>query len=190
MAYEFFVRRDGRNRRFTGGKLRFLQEADGGKGATSAAAELCGIALGQSYTNAAVQCRVNFSPAATAEIKGRHRWRRRRMNQHFLKAIPENDACARRGRVRRTEPERRLHSGTMESGQGVVAPSIQSFLTACTSKMAFFSVQTPKMRSIRQENARNFVRNSVFRSPPPPLTNREGLSAIRGPIRGPALSQV
>ena len=48
MAYEFFVRRDGRNRRFTGGKSRFLQEADGGKGVTSAAAELCGIALRQS----------------------------------------------------------------------------------------------------------------------------------------------
>ena len=45
MAYEFFVRRDGRNRRFTGGKSRFLQEADDGKGVTSAAAELCGVAL-------------------------------------------------------------------------------------------------------------------------------------------------
>ena len=45
MAYEFFVRRDGRNRWFTGGKSRFLQEADDGKGVTSAAAELCGVAL-------------------------------------------------------------------------------------------------------------------------------------------------
>ena len=45
MANEFFVRRDGRDQRFAGGKSRFLQEADGGKGVTSAAAELCGIAL-------------------------------------------------------------------------------------------------------------------------------------------------
>ena len=45
MANAFFVRCDCRNRRFTGGKSRFLQEADGRKGIASAADELCGIAL-------------------------------------------------------------------------------------------------------------------------------------------------
>ena len=44
MANAFFVRCDCRNRRFTGGKSRFLQEADGGKGIASAADELCGSA--------------------------------------------------------------------------------------------------------------------------------------------------
>ncbi len=39
------------------------------------------------------------------------------------------------------------------------------------------------MRSIRQEDARNFARNSVFRSLPPPLTNWEGWSAIRGTVK-------
>ena len=45
MANAFFVRCDCRNRRFTGGKSRFLQEADGRKGIASAANELCGSAL-------------------------------------------------------------------------------------------------------------------------------------------------
>ena len=45
MANAFFVRCDCRNRRFTGGKSRFLQEADGRKGIASAADELCGSAL-------------------------------------------------------------------------------------------------------------------------------------------------
>ena len=45
MANAFFVRCDCRNRRFTGGKSRFLQEADGRKGIASAADELCGIAF-------------------------------------------------------------------------------------------------------------------------------------------------
>ena len=45
MANAFFVRCDCRNRRFTGGKSRFLQEADGGKGIAIAADELCGSAL-------------------------------------------------------------------------------------------------------------------------------------------------
>ena len=53
--------------------------------------------------------------------------------------------------------------------QRVAAPTRQPFLTACTSKM----------RSNRQENARNFVGNSVFRRLPPLLTDCEGLSAIR-----------
>ena len=44
MANAFFVRCDCRNRRFTGGKSRFLQEANGGKGIANAADELCGIA--------------------------------------------------------------------------------------------------------------------------------------------------
>ena len=44
MANAFFVRCDCRNRRFTGGKSRFLQEADGRKGIASAADELCGSA--------------------------------------------------------------------------------------------------------------------------------------------------
>ena len=43
----FFVRCDCRNRRFTGGKSRFLQEADGRKGIASAADELCGSAQGK-----------------------------------------------------------------------------------------------------------------------------------------------
>ena len=45
MANAFFVRCDCRNRRFTGGKSRFLQEADGRKGIASAANELCGSAF-------------------------------------------------------------------------------------------------------------------------------------------------
>ena len=45
MANAFFVRCDCRNRRFTGDKSRFLQEADGGKGIANAADELCGIAF-------------------------------------------------------------------------------------------------------------------------------------------------
>ena len=45
MANAFFVRCDCRNRRFTGGKSRFLQEADGRKGIASAADELCGSAF-------------------------------------------------------------------------------------------------------------------------------------------------
>ena len=40
----FFVRCNGKNRRFAGGKSRFLQAADGGKGIVSAAAEWCGVA--------------------------------------------------------------------------------------------------------------------------------------------------
>ena len=47
MANAFFVRCDCRNRRFTGGKSRFLQEADGRKGIASAADELRGSALNQ-----------------------------------------------------------------------------------------------------------------------------------------------
>ena len=39
MANEFFVRCNGRSRRFTGCKSRFLQTADGGKGIASVAAE-------------------------------------------------------------------------------------------------------------------------------------------------------
>jgi len=46
---EFFVRRDCKNRRFTGGKSRFLQDADGGKGTVNVAAELCGVALNQQH---------------------------------------------------------------------------------------------------------------------------------------------
>ena len=45
MNSEFCVRYDCRNRRFTGCKSRFLQEVDGAKGTSSAAAELCGVAL-------------------------------------------------------------------------------------------------------------------------------------------------
>ena len=45
MANAFFVRCDCRNRRFTGGKSRFLQEVDGRKGIASAADELCSSAL-------------------------------------------------------------------------------------------------------------------------------------------------
>ena len=44
MNSEFCVRYDCRNRRFTGCKSRFLQEVDGAKGTSSAAAELCGVA--------------------------------------------------------------------------------------------------------------------------------------------------
>jgi len=47
MANAFFVRCDCRNRRFTGGKSRFLQEADGGKGIANAADELCGVTQGK-----------------------------------------------------------------------------------------------------------------------------------------------
>ena len=47
MANAFFVRCDYRNRRFTGGKSRFLQKADGRKGIAYAANELCGIVLGK-----------------------------------------------------------------------------------------------------------------------------------------------
>ena len=55
MANAFFVRCDCRNRRFTGGKSRFLQEADGRKGIASAADELCGSALEQPYRHALEQ---------------------------------------------------------------------------------------------------------------------------------------
>ena len=41
----FFVRGNGKNRRFTKGKSRVLQAADGGNGIVSAAAEWYGIAL-------------------------------------------------------------------------------------------------------------------------------------------------
>ena len=44
-ANEFFVRCNGRFWRFTGGKSKNLQAADGGKGIAYAANELCGIAL-------------------------------------------------------------------------------------------------------------------------------------------------
>ena len=45
MSNEFCVRCDCRNRRFTGCKSKFPQEADGAKGMFSGAAELCGDAL-------------------------------------------------------------------------------------------------------------------------------------------------
>ena len=45
MANEFFVRCNCRFRRFTGGKSRNLQAADGEKGIANAADELCGVAL-------------------------------------------------------------------------------------------------------------------------------------------------
>ena len=57
---EFFVRCNCKNRRFTGGKSRFLQEADGRKGIASAADELCGSAIAFIYK--AVHNSCQFSP--------------------------------------------------------------------------------------------------------------------------------
>jgi len=60
MANAFFVRCDCRNRRFTGGKSRFLQEADGGKGIANAADELCGIALDEHVPRRKQMVQVNL----------------------------------------------------------------------------------------------------------------------------------
>ena len=54
-ANEFFVRCNGRFWRFTGGKSKNLQAADGGKGIAYAANELCGIALNHVSTNSGVE---------------------------------------------------------------------------------------------------------------------------------------
>ena len=69
MANAFFVRCDCRNRRFTGGKSRFLQEADGRKGIASAANELCGIALGfAAHRRGAGCCLREFRASADARV--------------------------------------------------------------------------------------------------------------------------
>ena len=61
MANAFFVRCDCRNRRFTGGKSRFLQEADGRKGIASAADELCGSAFDVAEGFASAEARRGLS---------------------------------------------------------------------------------------------------------------------------------
>ena len=64
MANAFFVRCDCRNRRFTGGKSRFLQEADGRKGIASAADELCGSALEKEGSNHAYEGGITRMPGS------------------------------------------------------------------------------------------------------------------------------
>ena len=73
MANAFFVRCDCRNRRFTGGKSRFLQEADGRKGIASAADELCGSALNRNLTPSELNQHCPHTPTQRKPMASRHR---------------------------------------------------------------------------------------------------------------------
>ena len=73
MANAFFVRCDCRNRRFTGGKSRFLQEADGRKGIASAADELCRSALNRNLTPSELNQHCPHTPTQRKPMASRHR---------------------------------------------------------------------------------------------------------------------